>query len=415
MACGNLLSLLHLLLQAPSMFNPRSTAAFYRDLLLTNILPWWQRHAIDRENGGLCSCIRDDGTIVSRDKYVWSQVRAVWSFAAAYNRVKRDPAFLAMADDLFDFSVRHGINADDDWNFLLAADGSVKQGPQSIQTDAFAICAMVEYAIASGRQQAVDVAMRSYRRTRTLIAQPGSYKTDPYPIPPGVKAQRVSMQFSLAYWELAKFTGDDAIRRDAMLLCDDVLDNFRRPELQASLEYMNLDNTVPAPPVGTYISPGHGIETAWFQIENLRHTGNGTRLAKALDIMRWNFERGWDTEFGGLFLGMDLNGGEPYLPNGDTKIWWPHCEALCGALMAHEISGEPWCLNWHDRTLAWSLEHFPVAEHGEWTQRLDRQGRKIDRVVALPVKDPFHLPRALIYAFEACDRMAARTSHEGKQ
>jgi hypothetical protein len=38
---------------------------------------------------------------------------------------------------------------------------------------------------------------------------------------------------------------------------------------------------------------------------------------------------------------------------------------------------------------------------GEWTQWLDRQGRKMASA-GLPVKDPFHLPRALIYLLSLC-------------
>jgi N-acylglucosamine 2-epimerase len=44
----------------------------------------------------------------------------------------------------------------------------------------------------------------------------------------------------------------------------------------------------------------------------------------------------------------------------------------------------------------WS--HYPVTS-GEWTQWLDRYGRPTG-TAALPVKDPFHLPRALITLIE---------------
>jgi N-acylglucosamine 2-epimerase len=52
-----------------------------------------------------------------------------------------------------------------------------------------------------------------------------------------------------------------------------------------------------------------------------------------------------------------------------------------------------------------SFKHYPVPEHGEWTQKLDRQFRKITDVVALPVKDPFHLPRAIMLCVESLARM----------
>jgi len=387
-------------------FHAERTAAFYQRILLGDVLPWWLTHAVDEQAGGICSCIADDGRIISHDKYVWSQVRAVWTFAAAYNRVEADPMFLETAESIYRFIIDRGRNELDDWHFLLDRQGGLIEGPKSIQTDAFAICALVELARATGSDEPLHQAMRSFRRTRDRIRQPGSYDTAPYPIPPGTKAQRVSMQYSLAYWELGKLTGDPEVLTEAMTLSADVLDHFRRPELQACLEYLSLDNKPLDGPIGTYISPGHGIETAWFQIENLRHTGDKARLAEAADIMRWSLEKGWDSTFGGLYLGADLNGGTPYLPNADTKIWWPHCEALCGTLLAYETTGEPWCLDWHDQTLEWSLAHFPDEENGEWTQRLDRQGNKLDKIVALPVKDPFHLPRALIYAYETCCRLA---------
>jgi N-acylglucosamine 2-epimerase len=375
-------------------------------MLVDEILPWWLRHALDRECGGICSCIGDDGRILSYEKFVWSQVRALWTFAAAYRRVERRPEYMATATKLLEFCLRFGRTYDGDWRFRVTREGKELEGPASIQTDAFAICALVEYAAAAGpcAGMALDAAWETFERTLTRLNQPGSYQTKPYPLPPGAKAQRVSMQFSLAYWELAKLTGDARARAEAERLSRDVLENFCRPAERAVFEYLALDNSRLPGPIGSYLSPGHGVETAWFQIENLRATGQD--LSRAVDAMRWSLERGWDPEFGGLFLGVDLDGGEPFLPNSDTKIWWPHCEAICGLLLTYEVCRQAWALEWYQRVLDWSLAHFPDREHGEWTQRLDRQGRRINTVVALPVKDPFHLPRALIYAVECAERLA---------
>ena len=393
--------------------NVERAAEEYRQLLLTNLLPWWLNHAIDRECGGICTCIADDGVIVSYDKYVWSQVRALWTFSGAYNRVTADPVFRATADQLFAFVSKIEGAERGEWPFLVSRDGQIKEGPDSIQTDAFAICALVEYAKATGHQQAIELAKQTYRCTLGKLRRPGSYPTRPYPIPEGTKAQRVSMQFSLAYWELGKFLDDPAITAEAMALTDDVLDHFRQPQQQVIVEYLSLDNKMLEPPIGTFVGPGHGIETAWFQIENIRHTGDFQRLDKALEIMRWSFEIGWDQAYGGLFLGVDLSGGTPYLPHAEKKLFWPHSEALCGALMGYELCGEDWCLNWYNKVHDWAFKHFPDREHGEWHQRLDRSGQVIDEVIALPVKDPFHLPRAVIYAIEVLQRLARKGRESG--
>jgi N-acylglucosamine 2-epimerase len=73
------------------------------------------------------------------------------------------------------------------------------------------------------------------------------------------------------------------------------------------------------------------------------------------------------------------------------------------------ISKEEWCLDWFQRVHDYSFSHFPVPQYGEWIQNLDRQGRKAETVVALPVKDQFHLSRALIYSIGVLQKLANET------
>lgn len=125
--------------------------------------------------------------------------------------------------------------------------------------------------------------------------------------------------------------------------------------------------------------------------------------------MRRHLEAGWDEEHGGIFLAIDALGGDEIgwkFP--DTKIWWPHTEALYALLLSYEATGEEWCLEWHKKVHEYTYAHFPLAGTGEWTQKLDREGKPLTEVVALPVKDPFHLPRALIYCVEVLERLVAK-------
>src|ERR1041385_1913258 len=82
--------------------------AVYDDLLRNNIIPYWFKHAIDREHGGLFTCINDDGSKVSTDKYMWSQTRGIWTFAAYYNRFEKRPEFLEVARATAEFVLKHG-------------------------------------------------------------------------------------------------------------------------------------------------------------------------------------------------------------------------------------------------------------------------------------------------------------------
>ena len=108
-------------------------------------MPFWMRHAIDRKNGGLFPCISDEGEIQSREKFLWSQARALWTFSALHRRVEPSDEWLAAADGLFEFLRAHGRDEQGNWVFATDELGAVTRGAESIFADAFAILGLVEY------------------------------------------------------------------------------------------------------------------------------------------------------------------------------------------------------------------------------------------------------------------------------
>ena len=55
---------------------------FYENTLTNDILPFWLERCSDEVNGGYFNCYDNTGkTLVSRDKYTWSQGRFVWIFS----------------------------------------------------------------------------------------------------------------------------------------------------------------------------------------------------------------------------------------------------------------------------------------------------------------------------------------------
>ncbi len=218
--------------------------------------------------------------------------------------------------------------------------------------------------------------------------------------------QGISMLLSLAYHELAEATGEATVRTAAKIHHQRVMDTFLRPERGIMLERLDTDGGEIPPPEGTVVLPGHALESMWFQMHIARAAGDQATLDQAVAAIRRHLEIGWDKRYGGLLLAVDADGSNtPDWPFHDTKLWWPHVEALYATLLARDHCGEPWCLEWHERIRRYSFAHFPVEAHGEWTQKLDRQGRRISETVALPVKDPFHLPRALLYCIDVLERL----------
>jgi len=373
-------------------------------LLIEGFVPFWLRYGIDWEHGGVLSCLREDGTVASEDKFTWSQARSVWTFSALYNRIERRPELLHAAENSVRFLVAHGRDAQGRWVYRTNRTGNVIEGPTSIYADCFVVYGFSEYYRATRDEEALAVALETFDRIRHRVEEPDFQETAPYPLPLGWRNHGIPMILTEVTNELAQTADNPTLE----LLADDymgrVMHHFLRPQQKAILEFVTRDYQELPPPAGTFVMPGHAIESMWFVMHLARRRGDPDTIRRAAEAMRWHLERGWDKKYGGLFLGLDLEGHEPYLPHADKKLWWPHTEALYGTLLAHELIGEPWCMEWYNRVADWAWAHFPVRETGEWRQRLTREGEPSDDVVALPVKDPFHLPRAAILILKLLEK-----------
>ncbi len=63
----------------------------YREYLKDSVLRVWPEHGLDRENGGVFTCVDEQGRLYGREKSVWFQGRALWVFSKAYNVVEKLP------------------------------------------------------------------------------------------------------------------------------------------------------------------------------------------------------------------------------------------------------------------------------------------------------------------------------------
>ena len=382
--------------------------ALYRRTLLEDVLPFWERHALAAD-GGINTCLADDGTLLSTDRWCWSQWRAVWVYSRLYNHIERRPAWLETARRICSFMRKVGPLPDGRWPMVVSPAGQVLRGAESIFTDGFAIYGLVELYRATHEIGLLDLALRTFEAVEHTLAEPGLPPMAPYPPAPAGAgmAHGVSMIFSQVDHELARASGHARVKAAAERYHRRVMETHLQAARGLVFEWLGPRGETLPPPGGTAVLPGHAIESMWFQMAIARDRGDKFTLDRAVEVIRRNLEIGWDAEHGGLFYAVDAEGrSEVGWPFADTKLWWPHTEALYGTLAAWEHCRQDWCLEWHERIREYSYRVFPVAEHGEWRQKCDRQGRPMTQVVALPVKDPFHLPRALILSIELLTRVA---------
>jgi N-acylglucosamine 2-epimerase len=368
----------------------------YRSLLLEGMAPFWLEHGIDREYGGVLSCMTEDGRVQSTDKFIWSQARSVWTFAALYNRIEPRPEFLEAARNSLRFLLAYGRDERGRWVYHTDRQGRVLEGATSIYSDCFAIYGLSEYYRATRDSLAISVARQTFDRVVRRVEEPDFNETAPYPMPPEWKNHGVPMILTEVAHELAETLHDDQLEAQARQYAGRIMTHFVKPQRKVLLEFLTRDFQELPPPAGTFVMPGHAIESMWFVLHVARHGGDRELIERACEVIRWHLEFAWDETFGGLFLSRDTAGGEPFLPHSQKKLWWPHVEALYATLLAYELTGHDWCIKWYQKVADWAWRHFPMPSGGEWYQRLTREGEPSSEVIALPVKDPFHLPRGAI-------------------
>jgi len=142
--------------------------AIYRAELLQRTVPFWLEHAIDWQHGGILTCISDEGEVLSSDKYMWSQLRAIWTFSALYNHIEARQEWLDVARHIFNFAKRYGRDEEGHWVFAVDEQGNVLQGATSIYADGFAIYGWTELARATANQEAIDLALETYENVQPV-------------------------------------------------------------------------------------------------------------------------------------------------------------------------------------------------------------------------------------------------------
>ncbi len=86
--------------------------------LITNIMPFWMKYGLDKENGGVYTCVDRDGSLMDTTKSVWFQGRFGFIAAYAYNNIEKNPQWLAASKSCIDFMEKRIVLTRTDVCFL---------------------------------------------------------------------------------------------------------------------------------------------------------------------------------------------------------------------------------------------------------------------------------------------------------
>jgi N-acylglucosamine 2-epimerase len=367
----------------------------YQRTLLDNVLPFWEQHSLDHEQGGYFTCLDRQGQVFDTDKFIWLQNRQVWQFSVLYNRLESRPQWLAVAKHGADFLANHGRDQDGNWYFSLNRQGQPLIQPYNIFSDCFAAMAFSQYALASQDENAKQIALQAYDNVLRRQHNPKGQYNKAYPGTRPLKSLAVPMILANLTLEMEWLLSPETVDQVLAQTVQEVMIDFYDPQLKLMREAVTPGRERVDSFEGRLLNPGHGIEAMWFMMDIAQRQQDSELLAKAVEVVLSTLDYAWDQEFGGIFYFLDSQGHPPQQLEWDQKLWWVHLETLVALAKGYEFTGNPLCWQWFEKVHDYTWSHFADGEYGEWFGYLNRRGEVLLNLKGGKWKGCFHVPRGL--------------------
>ena len=383
----------------------KSWAESYKKDLTENIMPFWMKYGLDRENGGVYTCVDRDGSLMDTTKSVWFQGRFAFICSFAYNNVEKNQEWLDAAKSTLEFIEKHCFDEQGHMYFSVTAEGKPLRKRRYVFSETFAAIAMSEYALATGDQHWAKRAIQVFEDTQRFLATPGFL---PAKFEADVKLQGHSIVMILINVGscIRKVVDDPKLTQQIDESIEKLRKYFIHPEFKCLLETVGENGEFIDTNMTRTINPGHCIETSWFIMEEAKLRGwDKPMLDMALQVFDWSWDWGWDKHYGGIINFRDCKNLPPQDYSQDMKFWWPQCETIIASLYAYLGTGDEKYLYRHERISEWTYAHFPDAEYGEWYGYLHRDGTVAQPAKGNLYKGPFHIPRMMIKGYMLCQEI----------
>lgn len=383
----------------------KSWAESYKKDLTENIMPFWMEYGLDRENGGVYTCVNRDGSLMDTTKSVWFQGRFAFICSFAYNNVEKNQEWLDAAKSTLEFIEKHCFDEQGHMYFSVTAEGKPLRKRRYVFSETFAAIAMSEYALATGDQHWAKRAIQVFEDIQRFLATPGFL---PAKFEADVKLQGHSIVMILINVGscIRKVVNDPKLTQQIDESIEKLKKYFIHPEFKCLLETVGENGEFIDTNMTRTINPGHCIETSWFIMEEAKLRGwDKPMFDLALQVFDWSWDWGWDKQYGGIINFRDCKNLPSQDYSQDMKFWWPQCETIIASLYAYLGTGDEKYLYRHERISEWTYAHFPDAEYGEWYGYLHRDGTVAQPAKGNLYKGPFHIPRMMIKGYMLCQEI----------
>lgn len=360
-----------------------------RELLLKNILPFWMKHAIDYECGGIATAVDREGNIYDYEKNVWFLGRTMYTYSVVYNTIEKNDEYLKVAKHMYDFLPRcedeNGRLA-----FIVNREGKPITKRDAYYSETFAAIGLCEYYIATGDASAWELATRYFDTAYALYDKELTIEGDENYGRAPTKALGPSM-IMLNVCQIMRKVEKDKYHNIATRCASEIISHLTPMGL---LENVGMNGEFINSSFGREVNPGHSLEAAWFLLAEAIYRNDDYMKAKAKKIIDISWELGYRD--GAIIAFTDCLGKPSAYLEWDMKIMWPQCEALIALRLAYSVFGEEKYKNNYEALRGYVFSHYPDTEYGEWFGLLHKDGTVANTMKGNVSKGPYHLPRMLM-------------------
>jgi mannobiose 2-epimerase len=382
--------------------------------LLSNILPFWLKYAIDDVCGGFRGQISNDLTVDPRAaKGLILNARILWTFSKAFN-VYGNPVYLDAARRAYEYLVRFFRDSEfGGYYWMVDFEGRPIDTKKRIYGQAFVVYALAEYYQATDDAEILARALRlvekieaaghdgehggyfeTYERDWTLAQDQRLSDVDM----DEKKSMNTHLHLMEAYATLLRVREDSTVRLRLRELVEIFLARILHPLTHHFILFFDEEWR----PRSEKVSFGHDIEGSWLLCEAAEVLGDKAVLKRvreaAVKMAQAVFEQGLDTD-GGLLYEADPTG----IVDTD-KHWWPQAEAVVGFFNTYQLSGRQHFFDAAERSWAFIDKYIVDHEHGEWFWLVSGLGVPSAKQFKVdPWKCPYHNSRACFEVMERVD------------
>lgn len=362
------------------------------------IRPFWI-DLMDKENGGFYGRKDFDLNLYKdAEKGVILNSRILWFFSNSYLTLPNDEDIVC-ADHAFDYLVNHCLDKEYGGVFWSTNyDGTPLDTTKHTYNQAFAIYALSSYYDASGKQEALDIAMGLYNLIEEKCTDEFGYlEAFDRTFQPvendklsenGIIAEKTMntlLHVFEAYTELYRVSKDAGVKEKMIRILDIFAEKVYNPERRRQDVFFDreMNNLIDLQ------SYGHDIETTWLLDRGVEVLGDKDIEAKITPITNALTAFVYELAYKDNSLVNECENGVV----DTTRIWWVQAESVVGFLNAYQKNPEK--TEYLDAAKAiWGYIRDNLVDKrpgSEWFSEVDENREPTSRKdIVEPWKCPYH-------------------------